>query len=258
VGDAVKPAGVGLAAALREECRFLLKGVGWRPLSRAGPFPIYRNDAAAEPLRLVITGIGPQRAAAGVEWLLQDFSPKAVLSIGFAGALDPGLEVGDLLWGRVVLCRQAGRIVEEHRLALPEPETLQKPPSGVSWSTGTFVSVDAFVEKAEVRAGLGGQYAPAVLEMETFALNSILAEHGIPLFGLRAVSDEWTLEFAREMQRWTDAQLRIVKRRLVRDALLRPGRLRLLFGLYRRSQRASQSLAAGVSQILTDWSEKPS
>jgi nucleoside phosphorylase len=110
--------------------------------------------------------------------------------------------------------------------------------------------VDALVEKARVRERLDSGRSLAVLEMETYALARALQDKGIPLMGLRAVSDEWDFDPAPVVRHWTDHNLQIRSQKVTRDVLRHPGRMALLWGLYRRSRVAAASLAVGVRAIL--------
>jgi nucleoside phosphorylase len=44
-----------------------------------------------------VAGIGSQAARRAAEAVIALYAPKVVYSAGFAGALDPGLKVGDIL-----------------------------------------------------------------------------------------------------------------------------------------------------------------
>ena len=56
-----------------------------------------RND---KKIAFLKAGVGPKRAAASLEEALHAIPCSHVLVIGYAGALDPGLKVGDLVAGR--------------------------------------------------------------------------------------------------------------------------------------------------------------
>jgi len=53
-------------------------------------FRFYENDRAV----LVCGGIGAEAARRATEAIITGFNPVAVVSVGFAGALDPSLRVG--------------------------------------------------------------------------------------------------------------------------------------------------------------------
>ena len=43
------------------------------------------------------TGVGPKRSAAKLEVALKAVKPSSIMAIGYAGAIDPGLKLGDLV-----------------------------------------------------------------------------------------------------------------------------------------------------------------
>jgi adenosylhomocysteine nucleosidase len=195
--------------------------------------------------------MGGKRAGAGLEILLGGFDPEAVISFGFGGALDPTLAVGDLVWGKEVLLWEEGRGVSS-RLALAglPAAFLAEHGSPIRSREGFLVSVEGFVPKARVRGALDARFSPALVEMETYALATALRKKGIPLMGLRAVSDEWDFDPAPLVRRWVDADIRVRPWRVVSNVVRHPTCLTVLFGLFQRSRRAAVSLAEGIRALL--------
>jgi hypothetical protein len=195
--------------------------------------------------------MGGARAAAGLEALLEGFHPEAVLSLGFGGALDASVGVGDLVWGRKVVgwCEEKGPWGSLDLAHPLQPESWAGG-SGPRTALGFLVSVERPVDKARVRAHLAGAMGPSVLEMETHALARALQGTGIPLMGLRAVSDEWDFDPAPVVRGWMDDDLRVRPWKVMGDVLRHPGRVALLHGLYRRSRMAAASLARGIGALL--------
>src|ERR1700722_7338452 len=65
------------------------------------PFPLYTADIDGSTVSVLRTGIGTGAAAQAARWALE--SPADLcISSGFAGALNPDANVGDLLAARVV------------------------------------------------------------------------------------------------------------------------------------------------------------
>src|SRR5579864_8762271 len=71
------------------------------------PFALYVSEIGGNAVRALVTGMGTAAAVEATRWALA--SPADIcISSGFAGALNPELEVGTVLAGRVVL-REIGR-----------------------------------------------------------------------------------------------------------------------------------------------------
>jgi adenosylhomocysteine nucleosidase len=89
-------------ATRREAAPFLARanGAPWHPdekvdRTEAGQ-PLYEDFRPLHPMVVCICGMGPDRARAGTEQLLQQYAVTAVLNVGVAGALTDGLPVGGL------------------------------------------------------------------------------------------------------------------------------------------------------------------
>jgi adenosylhomocysteine nucleosidase len=123
---------------------------------------------------LVANGAGPKRAAAAVDAALRKFTADAVVSTGFCGALDPALQIADVVIGTSIA---AGA----HRFpAAPIP--------GPGGNTGVICSIDHVAQTAEEKRQLRESGASAV-EMEAAGVAARTQAHGLPFYCVRAVTD---------------------------------------------------------------------
>jgi adenosylhomocysteine nucleosidase len=136
-------------------------------------------------LRLVVGGVGYDRARAAAARLCDAARPTLLVSAGFCGALDPALRTGDLLVGGTV--REARRFAPDERAlgALPDArrgDTLWVP---------------------QVRRDLGARpEGVAAVDMESAAVAAVALERGIPFVSIRAVLDTPDAPLASDY-RWT-------------------------------------------------------
>jgi adenosylhomocysteine nucleosidase len=99
--------------------------------------------------------------------------PHLIVSAGFAGGLQPGLKVGDLVLGvNYSDAAIASRLVLSPR-----------------WQRGNLLTADAIVEKGENKRKLGEESGCLVADLETAHLARVCAEHNIPMVSVRCVSD---------------------------------------------------------------------
>jgi adenosylhomocysteine nucleosidase len=247
---------LGLLAALRRECNDILKWKGWRPMRQTSGIGHYEREENGHKVRLVISGVGLARAKAGLNILLEGFHPNRLISLGYAGGLDPTLKVGDIVVGKRVLLwdGERERMILGLHLDEPPKEVLERLQTAVRYTEGFLVSVDRLLEKAHLRRHLGSDYRPAAVEMETYALSQIL-RHGVatPLVGLRAISDEFGFEIAHLDRFLHEGRSRAAGAQSMWKLILKPETLRLLAGLYRRSRLASRSLAKALRIIMDHW-----
>lgn len=128
-------------------------------------------------VRVVRTGLGARRAGRAVSLLAEH---DAVAVAGFGGALDAGLQPGDVLVASEV--RFGGRVFPCHGARLLAAELLR---TGLPVRTGPLVTCDRLVTGPE-RGRLAGGGARAV-DMEAGPLAGALA--GPPFAAVRVIVD---------------------------------------------------------------------
>lgn len=114
--------------------------------------------------------------------MIAERRPKGVISIGIAGALDPGLSVGDCLVARTVVSQGArhdadGAWTAAILSALPGARHAD------FWGSEVIVMEGA--EKRRLREETGA----LAVDMESHVAARIAAEHGLPFAAVRVVSD---------------------------------------------------------------------
>ena len=173
---------------------------------KAGRF--WRGQVGSHRVALLRCGMGGERVAAALQWLVEHERLWGVLSIGFAGGLQPELVTGD-----VVL---ADRIQAWPELAAPKAAVLEEamPEGGVS--AGAFVipnpRLASLAAIAAQQAGLSrhrglllshnmlvpgtvdkrflGLYTGALaVDMESYWIGSLAAAHRLPFISMRAILD---------------------------------------------------------------------
>jgi len=180
-------------------------------------------------LVLAANGVGSRRAAAAVDaaWTLS--RPEAVVSTGFCGALDPKLEVGDVVVGTQV--RDAGR----EYAALPVS-------CAKSHAAGVVCSVDHVVETAAEKRDLHAK-GNTVVEMEAAGVAARAEVLGAGFFCIRAVTDVAGEDLANDYNRALRPDGRFDTMRIFRYVLTRPSaRLPELIRLRQNCALAAQTL----------------
>ena len=124
---------------------------------------------------LVANGAGPKRAAAAVDSALASFHPDAIVSMGFCGALDPSLAIGDIVVGTTVFASDR---------AFPAEPPLTSAPH----RAGPVRTADHVVGTAEEKRRLHATGAIAV-EMEAAGVAQRAQTLGLPFFCVKAVTD---------------------------------------------------------------------
>lgn len=177
------------------------------------------------PVMAIANGAGANRALAAV-LLAKEIS--GVVNIGFCGALDPKLEIGDVF---------VAKGVDDGAEILPAADPRgPEPPWGIVATVPHIVSTAA--EKQALRAK-----GAMVVEMEAAGAAKGAEDLGVPFYCVRAVSDLANEDFANDFNAalGTDGRFSVV--RLVRGALASPSaRFGELLRLEQRTKLAAKKL----------------
>jgi len=174
----------------------------------------------------IANGAGPERARAAVSAAPR---PQAVCNIGFCGAPDNSLGIGDIFVATEVSS-------EERKYTARSP---QGPPSG---KAGTLLSQPRIAQTAEEKRLLRAAGAFAV-EMEAAGAAKASEELNVPFYCIRVVSDLASEDFANDFNRCIMPDGRFNVARLLLGALSSPvRRFGELIRLSRRTALASRNL----------------
>ncbi|MGO4882538.1 MAG: hypothetical protein ACLP59_17145 [Bryobacteraceae bacterium] len=124
---------------------------------------------------MVANGAGAAHAETAAEAAVAQCQPEAIVSMGFCGALDPALNIGNIFVASAI--DAAGR-----------RSSVRVPSSPLPHSTGVLASTDRVAQTAAEKAALRATGASAV-EMEAAGVARSAATLGIPIFCVRSVTD---------------------------------------------------------------------
>ena len=158
-------------------------------------FELYRGNYENQDVLLVRTGMGKERAENATNFVLENYPVTAIVSLGFAGRLNPELEIGD-----VILCStlysengsdqndpKAEPYTSDASLIALASEGLAD--LDVNYLIGTSVSVLELECDLEKQQELAETFHADVVEMESYWIAKIAADHGILFIAIRSISD---------------------------------------------------------------------
>jgi len=197
---------------------------------------------------LVRFGMGMARAEVAAKVVLPRYPLSAVFSLGFAGALVPGLGVGD-----IVLC-SAVRTAEAGGGTLACDSTLLSlaatlPSERFSVTKGVGVTSDAFVSRPEAKSMLAATTNGTVVDMESYWIAGGASAMGVPFLSVRAISDVLTTRLP-PVGRLIDVDGRWRWRSVASHCLARPQHIVGLLSLGRATLRARAGLTAYADGLL--------
>ena len=181
---------------------------------------------------ILVTGMGRRNASTRFRQALDRCRPERVLTCGFAGALNPELHVGDVLFD------------EDFDAGFGEAlSSLGAIKAGFHCSTRVAVTA---AEKAEIRRMTSAD----AVEMESSVIRTLCREHGIPSATLRAISDAAGEDLPLDFNALMTSDQRISMAKLSLALMKSPGTLPRLLELQRNTRHAAQRLAGVLHELL--------
>jgi len=174
---------------------------------------------------ILITGIGSRNAAEKLYPVLERRSFSLVLTGGFAGALNPELKVGDVLFDE----DPGAKVAEILRAAGARPGTFH-------CAKRVAITVS---EKAELRRSTGAD----AVEMESEVIRGICRERKIPSATVRVISDTANEDLPLDFNALMTADQELSFPKLALALMKSPGSIPRLRELQRNTQLASEKLA---------------
>jgi adenosylhomocysteine nucleosidase len=191
---------------------------------------------------LIVAGPGRAAAARAAELLWIGHRPRWLLSVGFAGGLDPELKRGQVVCPHELFDLEATRIsVDVH---------VHESAAGPSLRSGRLVTVDHVVRTAADKAALRRQTNADAVDMESLAVARFCAERGIRFLCVRALSDDAHSDLPPEILSLVGPTGGYRLGAAVGAILKRPARLRTMFALREQAHQAARNLAAALSYII--------
>jgi adenosylhomocysteine nucleosidase len=158
---------IAIVAALEREVRPLVKDWRVRRQESAGrQFTFFERDRTV----VVCGGMGAECARRATEAVIALYRPEQLISAGFAGALEPGRRVGEVLTPRTVIDAGDGSRTDT---------------GAGEGALVSFASVADRGQKAKLRAAYGAQ----AVDMEAAAVARGAQAHGLRFLACKAISD---------------------------------------------------------------------
>lgn len=181
---------------------------------------------------VLVTGMGRRNTSTRFEQELRRFQPDRVITCGFAGALDPALKIGDLVFDTDFDSGMSDALLSAG--ATP-----------AKFYCSTRVAVSA-AEKQELRRSTGCD----VVEMESSVIRTMCRDRGIPSTTLRVISDTANEDLPLDFNALMTADQKISMARLTLALLKSPGSIPRLMELQRNTRFAAKRLADALDRLL--------
>jgi adenosylhomocysteine nucleosidase len=185
----------------------------------------------------VCGGIGVEAARRATQAAIALYHPSLIQSVGFAGALDATLRIGDIFTPSIVLDARDG---SRYQLSSGKGTLL------------TFMEVASASQKAK----LNSAYTAQAVDMEAAAVASAASLHGIAFAAVKVISDEADFEIPGTSQ-FIDPAGQFRTANFVYHMALRPWLWKSVATLAANSQKAAKALAKYLQQTSSNLTDAP-
>lgn len=197
---------IGIIGAMPEEIELLVAGMERTTARTKAGIPFMEGTFKGKSVVVCKSGVGKVNAAVTTQILIDSFGVEAVIFTGVAGALDPGLEVGDLVVSEdcvqhdvdaSALGYPKGTIPYQDTSVFPADSGLKR----LAYETGErlfpgrvklgrVLSGDQFIADKALVEGLRTGLSGVCTEMEGAAVAHVCHMNGIPFVVIRSMSDK--------------------------------------------------------------------
>jgi adenosylhomocysteine nucleosidase len=187
----------------------------------------------------------------GVVQAIRAARPVAILSVGFAGGLEPSLRVGDIVLGEPVL----EPAVSGHwwpAVGLATQAAIAARRAHVVLHAGPVLSVSRVETTPAAKAAVASGNPAVAIDMESARVARAAAELAVPFLAVRAISDAAGDRLPDEPWRLLTPDDDAPLRHAIRYVLRRPGSLPTLIRTGLRTRRASAALTAFAAAWLAE------
>lgn len=188
-----------IAAAMEEELETGLKLCSGKEKIPHRSVSLWQARRKDKTIGFLKAGVGPTRSAANLEEVLNIIEVSQILIIGYAGALDPGLKLGDLVSVRRALAFSLDKdnptwenVQLDGTFDLTQSEELAQFAKTLSLSAyfGDALTSRHVLGDPVHKNFLYTRFGASIVDMETAALARVAASKNVPLSCIRAISDE--------------------------------------------------------------------
>ena len=203
---------------------------------------------------LVRTGVGRKRAQNATQQVIDKFNPEVIISMGYAGALTEGLNVGDLFVASTILSPDS----DSTSFEMDDPKNLKwlelakttPSPENVKLKIGRLITVDMVVHTPKAKKELGSRFRAEAVEMETLEIALLTRVNKIAFISIRGISDAVNHELI-DCSSFLGSDGELSKLRAGWYVLTHPKSLKNAFSLRSNTQIATQNLTDFISRLIS-------
>ena len=220
---------LGFVAAMEREVSGLVRGWSCTEVRIADQS---RRIYCKQPVALICAGTGVGRAYAAAKALIENYSPRVIISIGFAGSCEAQLHPGSVVVPAVLLEASTGESFH------------------CAFGSGRLVTLDRVASRG-MKQCASARFGGLAVDMEAVGVAVAAAESNREFAAIKAISDgaEDDLGFLSSFVTPEGFETG----RFIAHIALRPGLWPSVAALNRNSKLAASALQSAVDECICDW-----
>lgn len=219
-------------------------------------YMLYRGKYENRDILLVRTGQGKERAESATESVLEHYPVTAIVSVGFAGGLNPERNIGDvILCSTLYYANGSGQEDPKTAPLTSDANLISLASEGLPEDIKANCYIGSTVTELQLDLDLQRQQELAdslhadVVEMESYWIGRIASDRGIPFIGIRAISDRG--DDVKPFDQILTSDGKLLWKKAVVCFTLHPHYLLNVFKLYLQVRVAAKNLTACVLHLVT-------
>lgn len=214
---------------------------------------LWRGQIGGHRVALMRCGMGEERAAAALQWMVKHHSLWGILSVGFAGGLQPDVVTGDVVladqietWPQPTRPAGAG-VTPSPRLASLADTAARR--AGLPRRQGLLLSHKLLVPSAVDKRILGRQSGALAVDMESYGIGELAAAYHLPFMSLRAILDPYDTDLSLPLDGLTTPDGGLRPSGALKAVMRQPGLGRSFLALWRQSRLTQRRLAVWLDHF---------
>lgn len=211
----------------------------------------HKIAAGRSDVIVLVVGIGRRNAEKSIRNFLAVGSPRLdlVLTCGFAGGLQPDLEVGNVLfeipdWKTGFSESKSGTTDGKAGVSL------EKQLLAAGARPAKFHCADRVAVTVAEKQGLREKTGADAVEMESAAIHDVCREHGIPSVTVRVISDPADEDLPLDFNALSKPDKNLDYGKLALAIARSPGKIGALLLLQKKTRHAARQLAAVLEKLV--------
>lgn len=251
---------IGIIGAVKEEIAGIKQRMRIRERHTLEHAALWVGEWQGYSIVLVRSGMGRDRACRALKEVAERYPLVLLLSIGYAGGLDPDLDVGDMVIADTVLDFEPGAGDSENAAlrkfplssAMVNQALILSCPADTLMIRGTLVTVDQVVATPKEKQALRERSQASAVDMETSELAREAEDRAIPFLSIRSITDTVSQELM-DCSHLVEADGEVSTLKAGWHVLTHPGDLKSMIELRTHAQKATANLTEFLLQFLKNY-----